>query len=428
MLLKKITISLCLGFCMVSSATALELPALQSDLHGFMDARYGQRLQNDPHEDDQILAEARLQLELSRMGDWATLQLKTDFYYDDVVDQDDIDLEEGTGWLDLREANLSFSPQAITDIKIGRQILTWGTGDLLFINDLFPKDWPSFFSGRHVDYLKAPSDAGLISFFPEWANIDVVYTPSFDADRYITGERISYWKPALDEHAGKEDIIKTDRPNDWFKDDELALRLSRNLAGYEVALYGYDGYWKSPTGFDPLANKATFPRLRSLGASVRGNLGKGIASVETGYYDSRDDSNGKDPLVPNSEWRGLLGYEQELMQNVTAGVQYYFEAMQDYDRYRDSLPATTSSKDEWRHLLTMRLTWQLLNQNLTLSLFNFWSPSDQDGYLRPVVEYKITDAWQVSTGANFFWGEEDQTFFGQFDNNNNLYTGLRYSF
>ena len=428
MLLKKITISLCLGFCMVSSAAALELPALQSDLHGFMDARYGQRLQNDPHEDDQILAEARLQLELGRMGDWATLQLKTDFYYDDVVDQDDIDLEEGTGWLDLREANLSFSPQAITDIKIGRQILTWGTGDLLFINDLFPKDWPSFFSGRHVDYLKAPSDAALVSFFPEWANIDVVYTPGFDADRYITGERISYWKPALDEHAGKEDIIKTDRPNDWFKDDELALRLSRNLAGYEVALYGYDGYWKNPTGFDPLANKVTFPRLRSLGASVRGNLGKGIASVETGYYDSRDDSNGKDPLVPNSEWRGLLGYEQELMQNVTAGVQYYFEAMQDYDRYRDSLPATTSSKDEWRHLLTLRLTWQLLNQNLTLSLFNFWSPSDQDGYLRPVVEYKITDAWQVSTGANFFWGEEDQTFFGQFDNNNNLYAGLRYSF
>jgi hypothetical protein len=76
----------------------------------------------------------------------------------------------------------------------------------------------------------------------------------------------------------------------------------------------------------------------------------------------------------------------------------------------------------------MRLTWQLLNQNLTLSLFNFWSPSDQDGYLRPVVEYKITDAWQVSTGANFFWGKEEHTFFGQFDNNNNLYAGLRYSF
>ena len=152
MFLKKIAPSLCLGFCMVSSAAAIELTALQSDLHGFMDARYGQRLQEDPDEDDQIMAEARLQLEFSRMGDWATLQLKTDFYYDDVVDQGHIDLEEGTGWLDLREANLGFSPQAITDIKIGRQILTWGTGDLLFINDLFPKDWPSFFSGRHVDY------------------------------------------------------------------------------------------------------------------------------------------------------------------------------------------------------------------------------------------------------------------------------------
>lgn len=428
MLTRAISASVLFALFLAPATEALELEALQADLHGFVDTRYGQRLQNDPHQDDQILGEARLQLELSRISEWASLQLKTDLYYDDVVDQDDIDLEEGTGWLDLREANLQFSPHTMADVKVGRQILTWGTGDLLFINDLFPKDWPSFFSGRHVDYLKAPSDAVLASFFPAWANIDVVYTPRFDADRHISGERISYWNPTLNAHSGKEGVVRTDRPDDWFRDDEWSIRLSRNLAGYEVALYGYDGHWKSPTGFDPLTGKATFPRLRTLGASVRGGLGKGIASLEAGYYDSLDDSNGKNPLVANSEWRGLVGYEQELVRNLTAGAQYYFEAMQDYGRYRDSLPSTATARDEWRHLVTTRLTWLLLNQNLTLSLFNFWSPSDQDGYLRPVVEYKITDAWQASAGANLFWGEEDHTFFGQFDNNNNLYAGLRYSF
>ncbi len=425
-LFRALTISLLIVLTLIAPVIAMDLPAIDSNLHGFLDTRYGQRLQSDPHQDQQSLAETRLQLELSRMGDWTTLQLKTDFYYDDVVDQDNINLEDGSGWLDLREANLLFSPHSQADVKLGRQILTWGTGDLLFINDLFPKDWQSFFSGRDVDYLKAPSDAMLVSFFPEWANIDVVYTPRFDADRYISGERISYWNPALNGHAGKDAVVSVDRPDDWFNDDEWSIRVSRNLSGYELELYGYDGYWKSPVGFDPSSSQASFPRLRVLGASLRGSLGKGIASLEAGYYDSLDDSDGSDPMLPNSEWRGLVGYEQEVMRNLTAGFQYYLEVLQEYDRYRESLTAT--ARDELRHVITTRLTWQLLNQTLTLSLFNFWSPSDHDGYLRPVAEYKLTDSWKVTAGANLFYGEDDHTFFGQFSNNNNLYAGIRYSF
>lgn len=417
-----------IGLLLAAPAPAMELAPLAADLHGFVDARYGRRLQNDRHEQTESLEEARLQLELNRTGDWATLQFKTDLYYDAVVDQDTADLETGSGWFDLREANLLFSPHPLADVKLGRQVLTWGTGDLLFINDLFPKDWQSFFSGRDVDYLKAPSDALLISVFPEWANIDLVYTPRFDADRYISGERISYWNPARDSHSGTEAVARVSRPDDWFQNDEWSLRISRNLAGYELALYGYDGYWKSPVGFDLDTGKASFPRLRVFGASLRGNLGRGIASLESGYYDSLDDSDGTDPLVPNSEWRGLAGYEQELVRNLTGGVQYYVEAMQHYARYRDALSANATARDELRHVVTLRLTWQLLSQNLQLSLFNYWSPNDRDGYIKPVLEYKLTDAWQISAGANLFWGTDAHTFFGQFDNNNNLYAGVRYSF
>jgi hypothetical protein len=427
-MLKKLILFLLIGLVLVHPALAFELESLQAELHGFLDARYGQRLQSDPYQEQNSLEETRLQLEFNRMGELTTLQVRADFYYDAIVDQGSVDLREGSGWLDLREANLLFSPQAITDVKLGRQILTWGTGDLLFINDLFPKDWQSFFIGRDVDYLKAPSDAALVSFFPEWANIDLVYTPRFDADRFISGERLSYWNPARQSLAGKDAVVRAVRPDKAFADDEWSLRISRNIAGYEWAFYGYEGYWKSPVGFDPDIGKATFPRLRVLGASVRGNFGKGIASVEGGYYDSLDDRDGDDPLVPNSEWRGLVGYEQEVMRNVTAGLQYYLEAMQDHARYLEGVTSSAKARDEYRQVMTVRFTWQLLNQNLMLSLFNYWSPTDQDGYLRPVISYKLTDEWQLTTGANLFWGADDHTFFGQFAKNNNLYAGLRYNF
>ena len=67
-------------------------------------------------------------------------------------------------------------------------------------------------------------------------------------------------------------------------------------------------------------------------------------------------------------------------------------------------------------------------QNLRLSLFAFWSPSDEDFYLRPSVDYQIDDQWSVSGGANLFEGEAISTFFGQFEKNSNVYLSGKYSF
>ena len=116
--------------------------------HGFVDLRGGMRSQTDPTQKDQSLQESRFQLDLYRAGDLATLQLRADFLYDAILSEQDVDLEEGQGAIDLREAYILLYPSDSLDLKVGRQILTWGTGDLLFINDMFPKDWQSFFIGR----------------------------------------------------------------------------------------------------------------------------------------------------------------------------------------------------------------------------------------------------------------------------------------
>lgn len=406
---------------------SLAIPAAAWELHGFVDGRSGLRLANDDHQRQAILNELRVQFDLNHMGDWAIWQLRGDLLADEAAGENDLDIDRGHGMLDLREANVLLTPFESMDIKLGRQILTWGTGDLIFINDLFPKDWQSFFIGRDVEYLKAPSDALMVSFYPPWADIDVVYVPRFDADRYITGERISYWNPLLGRRAGRDDELRIDQRGNWFAEDELHLRLSRNVEGYELALYGYQGYWKSPQGVDSTFRQ-TFPRLRVVGGSARGSGLGGLINLELGYYDSIDDGNGDDPLLPNSEYRLLLGYERELIRDLSLAVQYYLEFMDDYAAYERSLSAGASARDEDRHVVTMRLTKQLLNQNLQLSFFGYWSPSDEDGYLRPHLKYKASDALSLYLGANLFWGDQSQTFFGQFEKNTNMYMGVRYSF
>lgn len=387
------------------------------DLHGSMDARAGVRLQDDPYEKDVSLAEMRLQLDLSGYSDWGSIKLKGDLVGDGVTEE---------VLVQLREANLLFSPLDFMDVKLGRQVITWGTGDLLFINDLFPKDWESFFIGRDSEYLKAPTDAIRASLFSGLANVDLVYVPIFNGSIYIDGDRLSYWNPLLARVAGRDFVFADQERNRFPEDSEYALRVYRNFGGFETALYGYNGFWKTPEGMDPATATLTYPRLSVYGASARGPVWDGIGSLEAGYYDSREDRDGSNPLVRNSEWRLLISYERELAADFTASVQYYLEWMQEYDAYRDM--AGAFAKDEYRHVFTLRLTKLLLNQNLRLSLFAYYSPSDEDGYLRPNIHYKVTDQWAVEGGCNIFFGKADHTFFGQFENNSNLYLGVRRNF
>jgi hypothetical protein len=381
---------------------------LPKSLAGFWEARAGIRAQDDPHQKDASIGETRLQLRCDLPGDGVAFKLVTDFVCDPVADDYSVDLEEG--------------------VKLGRQINTWGTGDQLFINDLFPKDWHSFFIGRDDEYLKAPSDALKAAFFSDVANLDVVYMPRFDADRGIDGRRISYWNAGIGRAAGRDAPMVADKPDDWFEDDEWALRLFRNVGAYEVALYGYDGFWKSPGGSDPETGRALHPRLHVFGASSRGPAAGGIVSVEGGWCRSGDDDEGDDPFIRNSELRGLVGFEREIAPDLTGGLQYYVEHMLDYDAYKASLPADALAADELRQVVTVRLTRLLMNQNLKLGLFVFYSPTDDDAYLRPNANYKVDDYWTVEVGGNVFLGKRDDTFFGQFQDANNLYVSVRYGF
>ncbi len=428
MLKKSLLVSLHIGLiCLVASGAVIAADlrdvlydAWEIELYGFAEARLGYRTGDDPYEKDRSIAESRLQLDLNRFFNWGSLKLKGDFTRDQVKDR---------FGAELRELNVTLSPLDFMDLKIGRQVLTWGTGDLLFINDLFPKDWKSFFIGRDDEYLKAPSDAVKTSFFLDLVNLDVIYVPEFNPSIYIDGSRLSYWNPVLGRIAGRDFIFGDDDPNRYFTDNEVSVRVSKNIRGTEVAFYGYRGYWKTPEGMNPATVELVYPKLSAYGASVRSTLLGGIGNAEIGYYDSRQDRGGDDPMVRNSEWRFLVGFERELMRDFTGGMQYYVEWMEDYDTYKNSLkPLGLNAKDEVRHLLTLRLTKLLMNQNLKLSFFGYYSPSDEDAYLRPKVHYKMTDQWAAEIGGNIFLKQEEHTFFGQFYKNNNVYAGLRWGF
>ncbi len=389
--------------------------------HGFVEGAGGFRLKDDPAQArDATLGEARLQVELSRDGPAdSRLFFKADLIGDGVEEKGDAD---------LREFYLDLSPAQVLDIRAGRQILTWGTGDLIFINDLFPKDFVSFFIGRSLEYLKVGSDAVKFSVYPGPFSIDLVAVPHFTPSEVPKGERLSFFNPFANRIAAPGESLSMRKPATTPENTELALRLYRTFGRYEGALYGFRGFFKEPVGMDPAGGTLFYPKLSVYGTSVQAPLFGGVAGFEFGYYDSREDRPGTNPLTENASLRYLLGYERELWTDFSVRAQYYLEQMLEYGAYKASLPPGAPEKKEYRHLLFLRLTRLLRYQTVELSLFGFYSPSDEDGMVTPQISYKITDRLSVASGANIFFGKEDFTLFGQLDKDDNLYLRLRASY
>jgi hypothetical protein len=310
-------------------------------------------------------------------------------------------------------------------------VLTWGTGDFLFLNDLFPKDFNSFFIGRADEYLKAPSNALLTTFIIEKVGIDLVWIPIFEPDRFIDGERLSFFDPMVGGIVGDRSPttpIEPILPPLQLKNGTGHARLYGTVRGYELAAYGYIGFWLQPTALDLSEMRLTYARLAVYGTSVRGPLLGGLFNIEGAFYDSFDDRDGTDPTIPNSQFRGLVGYERELFPKFQMGLQYYLEYTLAYDELIDESFWPDFEPNEFRHLITLRLTQLLVMDRLELSVFTFFSPDELDTYIRPRVTYKIIDPLAFVVGANLMFGRDDYTFFGQLKENSNVYVRFRYSF
>ncbi len=387
---------------------------------GFAELLAGIRTGNNPYLDnDMTAAEVRLRGEVSGYFDQLFAVVKLDATGDQVTEA--LDLE-------LREALLQLPVGGVADVRLGRQILTWGTGDLLFVNDLFPKDWQALLAGRDMEYLKAPADALKLSFFSSAVNLDLVWLPRFSEDNYLTGERFSYFSPLQGRKTAAPPRLMAPAPDTDPVSDEVALRLFRQVEGLELALYGYQGYYRQPQGYQPALAQPYFPALNSVGMSVRGTLERAIVNFETAYYDSVDDRNGTNPYVPNSQWRYLFGVERELVTNLSASLQFYVEKMADYHAYKQALAGPAGQARAWRQVYTLRLTEQRLRGNWTNSLFVFYSPSERDYFVLPEVRYRLSDTLHAALGGRVLGGQSEPGFFAAIEENSNVYARLRLNF
>ncbi len=413
--------------CVAVSLLALISPRpsqvqAQVELGGFVQANYAARTTGSSSSSagDFPLGEERLQLKLegySKEGSAAFLA-KIDLFHDAVLNESAVEMREA--YLDLVSDYITF--------RAGRQILTWGVGDLLFLNDIFPRDWVAFFTGRPLQYLKVGSDALKVDLYPGPLSAEIVVVPFFQPDRYPTGNRLILTDPLPPGISRREETKKR-----TFENIEVSGKTSLYIAAWEVAAYFARTFYRSPAVDidDPDAPTEAllfFPRLNVYGGSISGGFRGGVLNLESAFYDSEEDRDGTNPVIENSQVKGLVGYSYPVWQDATLGLQGFLEWMFDHDAYRANLPPTIPARDELRWTVTTRITQFLFHQTLALNFFAFWGVTEQDAYLIPSVRYSFTDGLWAEIGANVFLGDDLHTMFGALARNDNVYFTIRHGF
>ncbi|MBI5140851.1 MAG: hypothetical protein HZA20_01500 [Nitrospirae bacterium] len=385
---------------------------------GFAQGGYALGTSSNPDGGDFKSAEERFQLRIDAASGPFGLFLKTDAAWEHAGENADIE---------LREAYANYSAD-MWDLRVGRQVITWGTGDLVFINDVFPKDYAAFFSGRPMEYFKAGIDGVKIGLYPSFASFDLVLVPEFEQDNYPDGARFHLYDPM----PGVTDRSR-ENPASGTKKPEIALRIYRNIGGFDASAYFYRGFWRQPAMIPdnpaaPSRITLTYPALSVYGASIQGSALDGVVNLEAGYYNSCDDSDGSDPMIPNSQARFLVGYQRQFWEDFTLGAQYYTEYMIDHAEYDKNLPSGFPAEKKLNQLASARATQFLMHQTLRLSFFAFYSLSGGDYLLNPEAKYNFTDHVWGALGGNIFGGGHEWSRFGQMDKDDNIYIQARYEF
>lgn len=386
----------------------------------FIELGVGQRFDSDVlRKQQKTLRELRTRFEWEKEWHQVSLEAKFDLVANAITKKFEVD---------VRELALQTAIGEQTDLRVGKQVLSWGVGDYVFLNDLFPKNWQAFFNGRDDEYLKAAANAVQVSHYFDEGNAQIVWFPRFTPDEFVNGQYFNYFNPLQGALSNQRMLASRSH------DSEFALRVFKRFGSLEAALYGHWGREKTPRSMQTLVSglasadsmQPFFARVNTYGASLSAAALDGIVKAEVSYGESQDDKAGSNPFISNSLLKVLVGYETELAPKLTGSWQAYVEAEQNFAAMQESWPTNMRLSSRHRVMLTQLYRYQLWQETLNINLLHMHSTSDKDGLVRVSATYKASDQWHIVIGGNAFYGHFQDSFFGQFEDAQNVYFRVRH--
>ncbi|MFQ6607330.1 MAG: DUF1302 family protein [Fidelibacterota bacterium] len=402
----------------------------QVDIGGYVKNYNAVRLNNDH---DYLVLRNRFRLNFNYPpSEYAFGYASLDVKNDHLSDHNDLELNLREMYLDLYFDNL--------DLRIGKQQIVWGEADGLFITDIVnPLDLREFILADFEDIRMAVNSIKAQAYLGD-SRLEAVWIPQFVPAKFSsTGEAWAFYT-MIDEVSLliPDSLIAINAvifPERQLRNSEYGWRFSTLVRGVDLKL-SYFRTWDDYPIFlqdyeltqltqAPLRVTITpeYGRLTVWGGTFSSTLGSLIIRGESALYQKRNlytsSSTDEDRVVKKDFLNYMIGAEMTPGEASISG-QFVQEVILDYD--------TELISDEINTMGTLFLSQTFWNETVKPEMFVIYNFTKEDYLSQFRVKFYPLDGVEFILNVDLLGGKKENTLFSQFDDNDNIYLKIKYSF
>ncbi len=349
--------------------------------------------------------------------------------------------EEEETDVEIHEAYLTIDTNRF-DLRIGKQIIRWGTGDEINPTDLInPEDIDEYFvldkEDRKIGILMVDT-----LFYSDIASLELVFIPRYKSAKLPPG--YSIWQDTGQKEfiasLDKGEIVIDDakKPDAKFKNSEAGGRIFGTCLGADFSLsYLYvhtdfpvykKNYIDMSTGTSIVHMSPFYYRYHMFGTAFARIVEYGTIRFECAYLKGKQYAldmgstefiKDRDGISKYDEWQAVLGIDYLFGENLYINMQYYRTEILNYDQ--------SIAKEKIDDGFTIEINKLFFDDDLKIDIEAFYHLPGKSVMIHPYVEYKIIEGLLLNLGYYAFLGKKD-TLLGQFRDNDLIVIRLKYSF
>ncbi len=385
-------------------------------------------------ENDIMLIRNRVRLDGNLYGETVGGYFSIDIRNDGTSGEYDFETSFREAYVDLFFSNVEF--------RLGKQQVVWGKADGVFINDIVcPLDMSMFLLQDFDNIRMGLPMAKANLYLGNWM-LEGLWIPKFEPWQFA--EAGSDWEFTLSVppdtvwdlipnviHLNDEEL-----PENSLENSEFGLKLSTFLLGADISLLYLDGYADLPVIqvdsvtmiIDPTLEVPTqmdtylspiYYRSPMYGLNFSRPVFTTVIRGELGYFGDRRFSNVNMQTVTSDYFSGMMGLDFTGPLGSSISFQAIHRQIMDYK--------SGMVDDETEQMATATISGSFLRETVIASVLGLADVNEDAGLGRLDISYAWSDALRISLGGFLLWGNED-TLFGQFDVNDNIYLKIKYSF
>jgi len=335
------------------------------------------------------------------------------------------------------------------DLRVGKQIFAWGRAD-----GFNPTD--NLTAWDFSDILDTDDEKiGVVSarvnyYFGDWS-LEAVLVPSFTASVLPVASTSRWWPempPAVPNPLYPQIGLPTLKatyaisrpilPDEGARSTQYALKLSGMARGWDFSVSWFDGFDDLPsihtsTVVDSAFTSAQvtltprYHRRRAIGVDFATAFGKLGVRGEAAYY-LTEDWEGTDPNIDDPYFQYVLGLDYTF-RDILPGKDLFI-LMQWVQEIQTPDRNTIYRETDLNHLFRKSVIAKAdlsLGEFAKLTFEGVGNLATDDWWIRPGLEWSVTDGVKLLTRVDLLGGPKD-SFFGSFRDNRRLQVLLKYSF